>query len=378
MLPGIPPKKAQFKALTGQCPLGTCLHGNVLYVLYCCNTNAELGPSSFLKRIDLSQFDGDFLQQPSTYSKEVTTPGPRVINIIEDALVICGAQPEILALDGSTVIYSETEGGLNPYWEPGSWVHYWEKKVYRGYSYHAPELGVDVVDVHTQSILLHLDLDIHYSGPWQGELMCGERVNGNFAVYSLREQRYLFELPLERYRRVNPQEKIIVRVSEGRAYVLVDDTLLLIDIASGQLLREISYLQFPEVQAHMQAERLSMARACASNMSVCGASVVLTLFSIGGYALYLDLLQEQPRVWLWSGGRDVVALNCPGDLVYGLSSAVPMAWDKYSGEVVWQMKGPTATNKIQVGDQWLVFSQLAGYIQCHHWKKPYISPHRPL
>ncbi len=378
MLPGVPQKKAEFKSLTGRRPLEVCLHGSILYVLYCLNTNPALGPSSFLKKIDLDQFDGDFLQQPSTYAREVTIPGPRMINLIDDALVICGALPEVLSLDGSTIIYTEAEGGLNPDWEPASWVHYWEGRVYRGYGYHVPEQGVDVIDTHTRNIIQHLDLDIRYECPWQGELMCGERVNGNFAIYSLHEQRYLLEMSLQHYRNVSPQREIIARTTEGRAYVLVDDTLLLIDIASGQVLREISYLQFPEMQTHMQVERLSMARACASNISVCGTSVVLALLAMGGYALYLDLAQEQPRVWLWSSGRDVIALNCPGDLVYGLSSAVPMAWDKYSGEVVWQMKSPTATNTIQVGDQWLVFSQLAGYIQCHHWKKPYISPHRPL
>lgn len=377
MLPGIPQKKAQFKALMGQRPLDTCLSGMVLYVLYSCNSDPALGPSSFLKRIDLNQFDGDFLQQPSTYSQEVTTPGIRVLNLVGDALVICGPLPEVLGLDGSTVIYSEAEGAVNPAWNPDGWVHYWEGRVYRGYDHHAPGQGVDVIDVRTRSIIQHLDVDIRYTSSWQGELMCGERTNGNFAVYSLREQRYLLELPLQNYRSVSPEKNIVASISEGRAYVLAGDTLLLIDIASGQLLREISYLQFAEVQAHMQAERLSMARACASNMSVCGASVVLTLFTIGGYALYLDLAHEQPQIWLWSGGRKVVALNCPGDLVYGLSDAVPMAWDKYSGEVVWQTTGSTATNKIQVGDQWLVFSQGAGYIQCNHWKKPYISTHRP-
>ncbi|WP_415845172.1 hypothetical protein ACMYUJ_21575 [Stutzerimonas zhaodongensis] len=376
MLPGIPTKKAQYKALTGQHPLDTCLSGNVLYVLYSCNTDPALGPSSFLKRIDLDHFDGDFLRQPNTYAREVATPGIRVLNIVGDALVICGPLPEVLGLDGSTIIYSESEGGLNSAWSPDGWVHYWEGRVYRGYGYHVPDKGVDVIDVSTRTIIQHLDLDIRYLGPWQGELMCGERANGNFAVYSLREQRYLLEVPLQIYRCVSPQKNIVANISEGRAYVLAGETLLLIDIASGAVLREIKYLEFSEMQLHMQSERLRAARACASDMSVCGTGVVLTLFSIGGYVLYLDLAHEQPQVWLWSGGRKVIALNCPGDLVYGLSDAVPMAWDKYSGDVIWQTKGSTATNTIEVGNQWLVFSQGAGYIQCNHWKKPYGSPHR--
>lgn len=44
MLPGVPQKKAEFKSLTGRRPLEVCLHGSILYVLYCLNTNPALGP----------------------------------------------------------------------------------------------------------------------------------------------------------------------------------------------------------------------------------------------------------------------------------------------------------------------------------------------
>lgn len=72
----------------------------------------------------------------------------------------------MLSLDGSTILYTQVEGNLNPDWEPASWVHHWGGLVYRGFGYYFPEQGVDVVDVHIHSIIRHLDLDIHYSGPW--------------------------------------------------------------------------------------------------------------------------------------------------------------------------------------------------------------------
>lgn len=53
MLPGVPQKKAEFKSLTGRRPLEVCLHGSILYVLYCLNTNPALEPSSFLRKLTL-------------------------------------------------------------------------------------------------------------------------------------------------------------------------------------------------------------------------------------------------------------------------------------------------------------------------------------
>lgn len=379
MLPGLPPRKGAFgSSPLSECAISTCLSGAELYVLYSCNDNSDLGAGSFLKKVDLNSLDGNLQDQPNIYSSEVTTAGPRILHKSNEALVICGAMPEIIGLDGVSRLYSEAEGLLNIDWKPSGWLHYREGRVYRGYGYHVPEMGVDVINADTRSIVQHLDLDIRYSGPWQGDFMCGQRSNGRFAVYSLNEQRYLFELSLESCRFRSPEKRVNASTCvDGRAYVLAGDTLLLIDIASGQLLREIRYLQLEALQAHMQAEKLRYEHACASLISVCDSGVVLTLSTVYGYALYLDLSLDDPYVWFWSEGRSVVARNCPGDLIYGQSNDLPMAWDKYSGEVVWRSTRPVATNTIQVGDQWLVYSQLAGFIECFHWKKTYISPHRP-
>lgn len=106
-------------------PLRSVPAWKVLYVFYCLSTSPELESSSFLKKIDLDQFDGGFLQQPSTYARDVIIPGARVISLIDDALVICGALPEVLNLDDSTILYTQVEGKMNPDWEPASWVHHW-------------------------------------------------------------------------------------------------------------------------------------------------------------------------------------------------------------------------------------------------------------
>ncbi|WP_143518067.1 hypothetical protein [Pseudomonas sp. PIC25] len=379
MLPGIPAKKSRYQPKNiSRCAVSTYLLGAELYVLYSGNEDPAFGQSSFLKRVDLNKFNGDIRELPNIYSREVNVAGSRQLHIDDDALIICGAQPEIINLNELTSLYSEAEGCLSIEWNTYGWLHYWNGKIYRGYDYHAPERGVSIVDAEAKRIVQHLDLDIRYAGPWRGELMCGQRANGNFAIYSLLEQRYICELSLECYRFDNSERRIAASICvDDRAYVLAGDTLLLIDIASGRLLREVKYLQLAALKNHMQAERLSLEQACASRMSVCGSGVVLALYSVGGYALYLDLSRDDSMVWFWSEGRKVTALNTPGDLVYGLSDSTPMAWDKYTGEIVWETNQPTATKIIQIGDQWLVLSQFTGYLHCYHWKKTYISPHRP-
>ncbi len=274
-------------------------------------------------------------------------------------------------------IYSEAESQLANDWNPFGWLNLWDGKIYRGVDYTAPEKGVDIIDPVSRCILQRIGLDIPLVNV-HGEFVSGLRQSGDLAIYSLPEQRYIYQAPLKGYRFASLEYRVAASVCVGGlAYVLAGDTLILIDLVQGKIVREINYLMLPALQAHIQTSRLRYEHACASGISVCGSIITVTLSSVWGYILCLDLSREDPYLWFWSEGRDVTALNCPGDLVYGLSNTVPMAWDKYSGEVVWNTAKPTNANRIQIGAQWVVFSQLSGYLKLFRWQKPYISPHHP-
>lgn len=374
MLPGIPPKKASFKRFSGDRCIDVCIIGRQMYVLYSCTEIPVQGAASFLKCIDLEVFDGDFDSQPNHYEANVT--GLRSICPGSNVLMISGWKPEVLSLDELSPIYSETDRKLNPEWDDFGWVYYWDGRVYRGYE-NAQEKGVDVIDLKSQRIINKLDFYLQHSRSWNGSLIFGDRQNGNYLIYCLDTNRVILDVCLESYRQVGSSRWIVSCVESDFAYVLVDDHLLVFNLNTAELVREIKYLSFSAIQEHMRVENMDVAWACASTLSVYGGEVLLSNVGISGYVLYLAPFRDESFVWFWSAGQRVVARNSAGDLVFGLSGTIPMAWDKYTGEVVWDTKKPTATSKIAVGDQWVVFSQTSEYIQGHHWKKPYISPHRP-
>lgn len=379
MLPGIPLKKPLFKSFKGGQAISFRIKGNVLYALYSLNDDPSLGPASFLKCVDLSGFDGDFASQPNVYELQGTEAGLRSVNIVNDSVLIWGMEPEVLALDGGSIIYSECGGPLNPAWDGLGWVYYWAGYVYRGFGVHSPGKGVDVVHPVENRVVEHLDLDIVFpTACWQGSLLAGERLSGGFAVYCFDRRKYILDVTLEEYPRERPDRAVHSTIDDGLVYLLVDGWLLVFDIEAGQLLREIKYIDFPKLQAHLLAESLNPAWAFADGISVCEREVVLSHSLTGGYLLYIAPFRAESIIWFWSAGRGVAARNCFGDLVFGLSGTVPMAWDKFTGEVVWDAKKPTATGSILVGEQSVIFCQLSGYIQCHQWKKTYISPHRPV
>ncbi|WP_071870446.1 hypothetical protein [Atopomonas hussainii] len=375
MLPGIPSKKANFKRFSGGCAVDVCLLGETMYALYSLNSDTRRGPSSFLKRIDLDGFDGNFDGVPNSY--EANVEGLRILSFANGFLMVGGWVPEVMTADCLTPVYSEIAGKLNPEWSDYGWVYCWAGLIYRGPHERERDKGIYVIDVERQCVVRHLDLDIDWSKAWQGSLIFGERQNGNFLVYCLDKQLPLLDVTLTRYRQSFPNKKLMACIEADLAYVLVADHLLVFDLVTGDLVRELNYINSPAMQAHIHTESMDANWACAGDLSVCNGEVVLSHAGVGGYSLYLAPFRDEPFVWLWSAGRDVTAKNHPGDLIFGLSGSIPMAWDKYTGEVVWDTKKPTATSRVTVGDQWVVFSQTSEYIQGHHWKKPYISPHRP-
>ncbi|MCJ8169302.1 hypothetical protein [Atopomonas sediminilitoris] len=373
---GIPARKAIFSCLSGDRCIDVCLVGATMYVLYSLEDDWELGVSSYLKTIDLDHFDGIFECGPNDY--KVQASSVRKVTFSNGHLLITGAMPEVLPLGGAAPVYSEVNCKIHPDWGERGWVYYWKGLVYRGFSLDAPHKGVYVVDPVRSKVLRHLSLDIPYSKSWDRSFLFGERRNGNFLIYCLDREQAILDVSLARYRQGFSNTQLTACIEADLAYVIAGGHLLVFDLVTASLVREINYLNFPELQAHILKEGICRDWVCASNLSVCDQEVVLTHASAGGYALYLAPFRDEPFVWFWSAGWGVNALNCSGDLVFGLTGTRPIAWDKYTGGVVWEVTKPTSTNSISVGEKWVVFSQTSEYLQGYHCKKPYISPHRPV
>ncbi len=67
-----------------------------------------------------------------------------------------------------------------------------------------------------------------------------------------------------------------------------------------------------------------------------------------------------------------------GDLMFGSIQGVPVAWDRYTGELVWRAeKGMVATFHAVAAGNKVVYTTTTGMMRCYAWSAPYHSPAKP-
>ena len=94
--------------------------------------------------------------------------------------------------------------------------------------------------------------------------------------------------------------------------------------------------------------------------------------------MYVTVSEADMKLaWLVHSRSKVTVANTEGDLLFGIEDARPKAWDKFTGEEIWQASAGTMARGIELGDNWVVYTHPSGDLQCFKWKKPYLSPHRP-
>jgi hypothetical protein len=199
-------------------------------------------------------------------------------------------------------------------------------------------------------------------------LVLGQRSNGDFGIYSLIEERYVFELTRKLYTfgKTNVGEvKFSVSVSGEMAFVLAGDTVVVVDLSRFTILHIYNYLESSQVRAFCAEFNIDKSKAYSVHISASGQGAVLSrLLSNRGYVLYLDFSLADPVAWLWSSAHSTYAECSNGQLIYGILERRPVAWDKATGALAWKADVGTITNNIQISDGWVVYSQTAGYVQC--------------
>lgn len=357
--------------------LSCVLDGSVLYLLYSCGEIEAEGVSSFIKKIELNACDGDESRVDRLCIRHHAEAGWRLIFLDERNLVVHGDHPEVIALHDLRPIYAEDARRLCAQWQPEGRVFFYKGKVHRTFGFNAPECGVDIIDVQVGEVVEHLEVDVGFFKPPRNGVLFGKKANGNFAVYSLEVKSYLFELSCDGYQFMSSSKLVSAVHVDDRIYALLGDTVVVLDLKSRCVVREINYMKFPMVQEFIETYATQENDAYASGISATADGVVLWAGTSGGYVLYLDVSREDAFLWMKTSHYAMTAVNPEGDIVFGIEERRPKAWDKYTGEQIWEATAGTIANTIHVGDQWLVYSQPAGHIQCFHWKKPYTSPHRP-
>lgn len=84
-------------------------------------------------------------------------------------------------------------------------------------------------------------------------------------------------------------------------------------------------------------------------------------------------------------GRELWRIDAPqarlfliaGDLLFGALDDLPVAWDRHTGELVWQAaKRMTAIFHAVAADNKVIYNNTMSQMRCYEWQEPYCSPAR--
>lgn len=370
MAVGIPAKKAKFRfAQKFDGVVSIALRNDQLYVQY----GSDEGKRYF-KAFDLQQFTGYENDEPAQLVREVEAQW-RPMFLMGNLLHIYGKAPELIDVTQWQVLYSEYNGVANPGWASSGRFVFHGGKVFRTYGWNDYSQGLDIIE--GGKVVDHAEIDIQYFMPCADGLIYGMRLSSSvFCVYSVAEKTVKLEVTLEHCEFPDDTPKAAVSRCGDTLYVLAGNHVLAIDLKSLVVVADFPYFNSEFMQALLAGLKYKNL-AFPHFISASKDTLVLSNAGSIGYVLCLSTA-DGSLLWSRKSNWEMLAADTDGDLIFGLEERRPRAWDKFTGEEVWQASAGTIANTIEVSDNWVVFHQPSGDIQCFNWRKPYVSPSRPF
>ncbi len=370
MAVGIPAHKAKFRfAQKFDGVVSVALADDRLYVQY-----GDRKGKRYFKVFDLQHFSGAEDDEPELLVRDAEAQW-RPMFLVGNLLHVYGKVPELIDVVQWQLLYSEYDGLANPGWSRDGRFVCDDGKIYRSYGWNDYGQGLDVVKGGV--VVGHVDVDVQYFMPCSDGLIYGVRLSSPvFCIYSVSEMTVKLEVSLERYEFPGSTPRTVVSRFGDTLYVLAGSHVLVIDLKTFSVDAEFSYLTSDFMQVLLAGLKY---KDIAFPHAISASEDTLVLSSSGSIGLVLCLSTvDGSLLWGRKSNWSMLAANTDGDLVFGLEERRPRAWDKYTGEEVWQASVGVVANTIQVGDNWVVYHPLSGDIQCFNWKKPYVSPYRPV
>lgn len=373
---GVPEKKAKYHLAGANCDCASCLlEGDDLYVWYEKNCVADRVLSHCFRKIDLNTFSGveDVVYEDQNLSGFAST-------LVDGGEYICvsGGGGAVFRKADLSLVFVETEDYLS--------INGWSTEVQSFFSnglyYRAvnvlsePHKGYDVVDVETWDVLRRLNMDMNHVKLIGNGLCYGIRSSKKFAIFSLVDAAFVFELDLLAMEGVNPED-FFARLDDNGEFiaVLYGDVLAVVDPEKKILVRKIMISELDMLRATAADAGVHRVDLCMRGVRFHEGDVILNSRRC---MISVDVDRGVCRwVKLYPANVSLSLACVHEDLVFGSKNDIPHAWDRYTGAEVWAAASALPCLSAQVSKGWVVYHQLGGHISCFQWKKPYISPHRP-
>lgn len=372
---GIPNKKFEFRLAEKNCDYARCLlSGSDLYVWY--ERVVDGGVVGCIKKFSLNDFSGE---GDIDYDFSHVFGACSYLSGFDRVFSIHGGCNAVLKKGDASFLYSESDMDVSS----NGWASYGYNFVLNGLYYRCVDMlgdrskGYDAVDLEDGKVVGHIDLDIECPRIFKDDICVGLRASGSFAGYSITRQQYIFQVDTLKEHYNCDVQKVRVAYANDSVAILCGNTVILVDIERQCAIKEIKYTNNFPVLSAAASSGIDQSRLFASDIDFDGSYIVLLCGTPLRRCMVVLDISSDTCLWAMDQGEINIA-QIHGDMIYGSVDKRPTAWDKYSGEKVWEASVRLPCYEIQIGSNWLVYYQEGGHIACYRWKKPYISPHRPI
>jgi|GEM_PF-3415516 len=372
---GLPSKKRKYDLLTADDVAGDCyLEGAYLYVLYYNYINDE-NSSTYVKLIDLNNFNGSEEQVENlSFHSNISANS---IRLGEDCLILAGRRNFIIKKSTGATLLDEYGDTISDFWQKSGSCFIHEGLYYRPLNILKPEEGIDVYDLGSRSIVKHLDVDVQNPRILNKYLFAGVNNRNNLCIYSMKDGGLVFELQTEEYFSGFDSGRLRFEHYGDVLAVACGGAVVALDLNKLEVVKHVECLSEEIIQKAIIEYNTNESTFSISGISIFGDLI----FVFGGrrvsFLMCIDISDFSfPVRWVNVGMKKILAKYSGGDVLFAIKDSRPVAFDAYNGELIWEASAATIANKIQIGDTWVVFSQLSGEFQCFKWTKEYISPCR--
>lgn len=375
---GLPDKKARYHLAGENCEWASCLlDGDHLYIWYEKGCTADQFLSSCLRKINLRDFSGI---ENVTYDTHSCSKFASTLIDCGDHICVSDGGNSVIRKEDLAITYMETEDYLSINgWSDDSHSFFFGGHYYRAVNTSTtPHKGYDVVDIESWSVVRRIDMDMNRVKLIDQGLCYGVRVSQKFAIYSLINSEFIFELDTYNNQSTEHSEPRRIRADYNGEFlaVLCDNKLNVIDPKNRTIKNTISISDLNSLHTAAADAEANASDLCMTDIRFYEDDVILSSNRC------IACVVPSSGICRWAKfypANVSISLACMhGDLIFGSKNSKPHAWDRYTGIEVWSASTALPCLSAQVSDNWVVYHQLAGHITCYEWKKPYISPDRPI
>jgi hypothetical protein len=377
---GLPRKKRYFdinvvSGVTGN----AILNDTVLYVLYTYFDHKTEISSTCIRKFNLDSHSGIEEDGEELYfDKENGVPD---FCDCGEYIILQDTKNTILKKDNFEVVLSESGEMFASDYGSSPECFVVGNKFFRQLDRENPELGFDVIDLQSKSIIGHLDANLEWPKIICDQFFVGVNTANKIELFSIDDNKAVCELDGREY---FDQDRDILpgcvnyALCGNRLAIAYRGIVLVICLKSFVVLQKIDCFSLGVLLKAYENRMPHLNSSQIDGLYFEGNTLIIRGGTRLSFLMRLNLQDPENDTWAVATAH-IDAINyAGGDVIFGIDGRRPVAWDLYTGEKVWSASSGTIANRILIGDGWVVYDGPAGYIQCFKWKKPYISPYRPV